>query len=136
MFDSKNTFVVLDWFTIEEENNGGSEILGYEIYVEHDSDQTQTFTMTPTDTQYTVTGLTGGETYKFSIAGYNKYGVGTVYPIPTLEVVAAQQPDAVSQVTVVISGNYALITWDEPFANFSPVTGYYVYIENNWDNGM
>ena len=31
---------------------------------------------------------------------------------------------------VAISGNYASITWKAPFANYSPITGYYVHIQS------
>jgi hypothetical protein len=91
---------------IEEENNGGSQILGYELYVLNNG-VTDVIMLLSTDVSTQVTGLTGGETYTFTIAAYNKYGVGPT--TPTLTIVAAQEPDAPSLVTVQISGKYALI---------------------------
>jgi hypothetical protein len=43
--------------------------------------------------------------------------------------------DVPIDVLVVVSGNYALISWTAPFDNNSAITGYYVYVENNWDDG-
>lgn len=108
-YESKNDHIDLEWELIFLLNNGGSEVLGYELYVQHGADLT-IFTFDPDVVEYSVTELIGGETYVFSLAGFNKYGVGAT--TDTLTVIAAQEPDPVVSVSVVIQGSYALITWD------------------------
>jgi hypothetical protein len=37
-YSSKNTFIDIEWDLIDLENNGGSPIIGYEVYVQHGDD--------------------------------------------------------------------------------------------------
>jgi hypothetical protein len=132
-YTSKNTFINLEWSLIDGEQYGG-EVLGYEVYVWIE-DAWVTYDQDSITSTTSITGLTGGVTYLFKIGAYNKYGVGEIMPSPELTIVAAQEPDVPIDVLVVVSGNYALISWTAPFDNNSAITGYYVYVENNWDDG-
>lgn len=124
-YTSSNSQIVFTWSP--PINNGGSTVLGYTIDF---SDGTVVkFDNGALDNTYTVTGLTGGQTYTASIAAYNKYGTGL--QSTTLSVVAAEQPNSVVTGSVSIVGSYAVVTWVAPFDNYSPITGYYVQIISN-----
>lgn len=124
-YTSTNSQIVFTWSP--PKNNGGSAVLGYSIDF---SDGTSVlFDTGALATTYTVTGLTGGQTYTARIAAYNKYGTGL--QSATLSVVAAEKPNSVVTGSVSIVGSYAVVTWVAPFANYSPITGYYVQIISN-----
>jgi hypothetical protein len=66
------------WTLLLSADNGGSVVLGYEIKYLKDGDVWQTITVGSTETTYTISGLIGGKTNLFTIAPFNKYGVGIV----------------------------------------------------------
>ena len=68
-----------------------------------------------------------------TITAYNKYGHSPASPVLTL--IAAQEPSAVSSVTVQITGNSITASWPTPFDNFATIKGYYVFVvSNNLEN--
>lgn len=80
-FESSNTRVVLVWTLLPVDQNGGSEVLGYEIKYQNDGAAWQTISIGATEVSYTVSGFTGGTTNLFTIAPFNKYGVAVHTPI-------------------------------------------------------
>jgi hypothetical protein len=77
---------------------------------------------------YTISGMTGGTTNLFTVAAYNKYGVGP--STDTLSVVAGQEPDQVSEPSVIVDQHYTVVSWTTPFDNYSPILGYRVLLKD------
>lgn len=88
---SKNTITVSWTLT----SNGGSPVLGYMLY------QTNVTTggtfliydgsSIPTVTSYTITGLTPGNLYQYSVKGINRIGVGALSPA-SVSILASDVP--------------------------------------------
>lgn len=66
-----NTTVALNW--AQPEQTGGSPILSYSLQANGGT----AIPLGPTTTSHTVTGLTNGTTYTFSLTASNVYGTGT-----------------------------------------------------------
>jgi hypothetical protein len=100
---STNTQIVLSWTALVSGTaTGGSSVSidNYELQWDNANGGTTNFVTlnTAPATTYTATGLTGGKTYQFRVAGINIFGEGSFSSI--LSVVAAQVPDAPAAPTV------------------------------------
>jgi len=79
-------------------------------------------------TTATFSGLTGGVTYKFKIAGINKYDTGVFSSV--LAVVAAEPPQALDAPVVTLEGLYVKIAWTALSDNNASILSYKVLIED------
>ena len=71
---------------------------------------------------YSVSGLSGGQTYAFQVRSYNKYGYGAF--TASASVSTSQAPAQPVAPTVTVVGSYVDIAWTEPFPNYSPIAGF------------
>ncbi len=115
-----NGQATLDWQA--PVNNGGEPVTGYTITMEPGG---ITYLEAATATSLTVTGLTDGTSYSFSITATNELGpgpaadaVGPVIPITV--------PGAPTAVTATAASGSATVTWTAPATEGSEVTGYTV----------
>ncbi len=104
-------------------NDGGSTITGYVI-----TPFIGTTAQTPIDvgdvTSDTVTGLTNGTAYTFTVAATNTSGTGTASAESNV-VTPATVPGAPTNVDATAGNASATLTWDAPASDGgSPVTGY------------
>ena len=76
---------------------------------------------------YTVTSLTAGTTYQFTVEARNTEGF-SAYADPPVTVLAAQAPGSPFAPTTTIDGDLVNIQWNTPSDNGSPIQGYMVYI--------
>ena len=104
--------------------NNGSAITGYVVtpYMGSVAQPAQTFNSTAT-TQ-TVTGLTNGTTYTFTVAAKNANGTGPQSVASGAVTVGA--PVAPTGVTAVPGNGSAVVSWTAPANNGSAITGYVV----------
>jgi hypothetical protein len=93
-FSSSNTKVDLYWSLLDASKNGGSPVLGYEIRFQKDGQAWDSVTVGEWITTYTINALVGGTTNLFTIAPFNKYGVGI--HTAELSIIAGQEPDQVA----------------------------------------
>jgi len=84
--------------------------------------------ITTTDLEYTITGLTGGQEYGFTIKALNKYGFSSASE--ALVYLAAQVPDQVDKPQITLFDSYVYVQWVEPFNNYVPVIGYQIYLQD------
>lgn len=69
--------LVLEWSALTGTNTGGSSITSYILYWDNGSGgKTSTILMNSLALTYTVTGLTAGSSYKFSVLGVNIHDPG------------------------------------------------------------
>jgi len=71
---------------------------------------------------YSVSGLSGGQTYSFQVRAYNNYGHGAF--TASASVSTSQAPAQPAAPTVTVVGSYVDIAWTEPFPNYSPIAGF------------
>jgi hypothetical protein len=108
---------------------GGDVIIDYRVSIAEQGAAFSILSAGVTATTYTATGLTSGVTYEFKVESRNSYDHGS--SSEALALLAAFKPDAPDIPTTAVVGNQALISWNEPIDNGSPITGYRVFIQAN-----
>ena len=107
-------------------SDGGSPVTGYTVVA--------TDTTTPANggqaasgftSPITVTGLTDGDSYTFTVQATNSVGLGAP-SVPSASVVPATVPDAPTAVSATAGAQSASITFTAPFDEGSTITGYTV----------
>ena len=117
-----NTSAVLTWTT---PSSGGSPITGYVVtpYLGATPQATQSFG--PTATGGTVTGLTNGQTYTFTVAAQNANGQSPDSSV-TAPVTPSTTPQAPTSVAAVKANASAVLSWSAPDNGGASITGYVV----------
>ncbi|OLF15183.1 hypothetical protein BU204_23260 [Actinophytocola xanthii] len=102
----------------------GSPITGYRLtrYLNGTSEGTTSYGAT---TSTTVTGLTPGGSYTFTVAAVNAYGTSDPSG-PSTAAVPYALPDAPSVTALSAGTGSAVMSWTTPNGNGRPVTGYVV----------
>jgi len=104
-------------------NNGGASITGYAITYSGG-------TINTGGTTYTVTGLTNGTAYSFSVAAINSVGTGTSSSSATAT--PASAPAAPTSLTATAGNAQVSLTWTAPSNNGgSSITDYTVQYSSN-----
>jgi hypothetical protein len=112
----------------EPHNNGGSAIITYYIRVLSGGSILNTINTQSTSLSYTVTGLTNGVVYNFSVAAANIVGIGD-YSSETSQVVpvpAATVPGTPNITSVTRGDTEVTVNWSAPSSNGSAITTYYI----------
>jgi hypothetical protein len=78
-------------------------------------------------TSATITGLTNGTAYAFTVAATNAVGTSSA-SAPSEKVTPATRPGRITQPTVKVIGRQTIIKWAAPSNGGSPLTGYRVAI--------
>ncbi|MBS41640.1 MAG: hypothetical protein CMH83_00415, partial [Nocardioides sp.] len=112
-------------------NPNGSAITGYSILTTPGGAETSTG---PGSSEASVTGLTNGVSYSFTVTAINAVATGTASkPSDPVTPTAAepppvepQAPDAPGRVDARPADSRAVVSWAESTANGTPVTGYLV----------
>ena len=101
-------------------SNGGSPITGYTV-----TSSPGGKTASGTATTLTVTGLTNGTTYTFTVTATNKIGSGPASSASN-PVIPATVPGAPTNVTAAVKAGYAdaSVSFNLPSNGGSPITGY------------
>lgn len=115
-----NGQVVLSWTA--PTNNGGQPLTGYKI----SASNVDTITIDPDAVSYTVTGLTIGSAYTFSILATNSVGNSAIDTFAQVTVSSA--PSAPAAPSATVSGSSITASWNTPANNGSTITGYSVYL--------
>lgn len=118
--------VVLNWTAPTDV--GGSPLTGYKITPSANGVPGSTIDTGSTDTSYTVTGLTVGTPYTFTVAATNAVGTGSPSAAsPTITPVPQAAPDAPNAVQATAYNGAAQLYWSTPgYDGGSPITGYRV----------
>jgi len=105
--------------------SNGSAITGYTV-TPYKAGVAQTpVTFNTTATTQTLTGLTAGSSYTFTVAAVNALGTGAASPA-SAAVTPYALPAAPTITTVTAGTSAATLTWSAPAANGSAITGYVV----------
>lgn len=118
--------VVLNWTA--PSNVGGSPITGYQITSYANGVAGSPINTGSTDTSYTVTSLTVGTPYTFTVSATNAVGTGAPSAAsPTITPVPQAAPDAPTGVQATAYDGAAQLYWSEPdYDGGSAVTAYRV----------
>ncbi|MGH9090351.1 MAG: beta strand repeat-containing protein, partial [Acidimicrobiales bacterium] len=117
-----NGQVTLTWSA--PASNGGSPITGYVVNVATGVTPPSTVPTGSTGTSFTVTGLTNGTPYTFSVAAVNGNGTGTLSPAVTATPVSAPSAPTNVTATSTATGTKVHVTWTDPAANGTTISGY------------
>jgi predicted phage tail protein len=123
-----NTTVALSWKA--PSSNGGSAITGYNVYEGtrsgHESTTPVNGSTLITGTSYTVTGLTNGTTYYFTVKAVN--AVGSSAASNEASATPATVPGAPTGLGATRGNTTVALSWKAPSSNGgSAITGYNVY---------
>ena len=102
----------------------GSPITGYTVTSSGGQ------TCVTASTTCTVTGLTNGTAYTFTVTATNAQGTG-LPSAPSAPITPSTVPDAPTGVVATAGNGSATVTWNAPFNEGSPVTGYTVTASNS-----
>jgi fibronectin type 3 domain-containing protein len=105
-------------------SNGGSSITGYRVTTSG-TGAPPPIIFNSTATSETVTGLTNGNSYTFTVAAINAIGTGSD-SAPSNAVLPATVPAAPTGVAATAGVGSASVTWTAPVNGGSPITGYRV----------
>jgi hypothetical protein len=109
-------------------SDGGAPILGYSVSVLRNGSTIRSVSASAAARSATVTGLTTGTAYTFTVSARN--GVGTGSPSdasdPVIPLAAATGPGAATGVTAVAFDGSALVRWSAAPDGGSPITAYHV----------
>ena len=101
-------------------DNGGSPITGYTIT---STPGGITTTVDGAATTATVSGLTNGTSYTFTVIATNAVGDSPA-SVPSNQITPAGVPDQVNKPTATSGDRSATISWAKPAGNGSPITAY------------
>ncbi|NMO13307.1 hypothetical protein HPC49_15380 [Pyxidicoccus fallax] len=122
---SGNSQVALAWNAPAD--NGGNAITGYAVTVRHGGSNAVVATPTFTATSGTVTGLTNGTSYTFTVAAMNEAGTGAA--TAALTATPAIAPGPPLNVRAAVFGGTVAIRWAAPLTDGgSPITEYVVTV--------
>ena len=99
-------------------DNGGSAITSYTV-----TSSPGNFTATGAASPITVTGLTNGTAYTFTVRAANGVGLGTASS-PSNSITPSSPPSAPSGVTATAKSLSALVSWTQPANGGSAITSY------------
>lgn len=110
-------------------SNGGSPVTGYRVTVSSGGSggpwPTASTQYASTATTATLSGLTLGNTYTFTVTAFN--AAGNTTSVPSTSALARAVPGSPTGVTAVAAGTgAATVNWGAAAPNGSPVTNYYV----------
>ena len=111
-------------------NPGGANITGYTVTAADSTVSTrggQSCTWTSGPLTCTVTGLTNGDSYSFSITATNSLGTGVASTASNAVVPAVTAPSAPTGLVATPGNTTAALTWTAPSNGGSAITGYNVY---------
>ena len=106
--------------------NGGAEVLDYKVWSDQATDTFIDVGTGITATQFTITSLIAGNTYKIKVQARNIYGYSADSEV--VSILAAQIPDQPSAPTTEFQTTQVEISWTAPFDQGSAITGYKVVI--------
>ena len=108
--------------------NGGGEIFAYTI---NQSIEGGAYTVLYSVTQKSVviSGLTFGTSYKFKVQAENAFDLSS--DSSELELIAATTPVAPEMPSMHVDTDQVIVTWSEPSARGTPITGYRIYIRQS-----
>ena len=103
----------------------GNEITGYTVTTVQDN--SKICTVTAPRTSCTVTGLTNGSSYTFTVTAYNAGGTGPSSTASSPAITPIGAPGAPTGIRAAAGVNQAVIAWTAPTdTGGSPITGYTV----------
>jgi hypothetical protein len=109
--------------------DGGAPVLDYRINYDQGIDSFIVLASEITETSYTATQLTQGETYKFKVEARNTFGYSLLSE--EVEILCAMAPDSPLTPTTTNALDQVVFDWETPDNNGLPITSYTVMIRKS-----
>ena len=118
--------IALSW--TPPEDNGGSEVLDYRVYIDDAEGNKIDEIEGVTSTSHIETGVTGGASYSYYVRARNSAGLSE-FSLPLL-IVAATEPSQPDAPTLIVISEYEIgISWTDPADDGGlPITAYMLEI--------
>mmetsp|Transcript_9438 Transcript_9438/g.8956 ORF Transcript_9438/g.8956 Transcript_9438/m.8956 type:complete len:266 (+) Transcript_9438:2179-2976(+) len=110
---ASDTSIEVSWGALVASANGDSDVTAYELYWDNAGGTVNTQLIKDLITSYTVTGITGGSTYKFQVRAYNVYGAAASFS-NEVSASAVDTPDKMAIPTVTLNAQDIEIHFDTP----------------------
>lgn len=123
-----NGQVVLTWTA--PANTGGIALTSYQI----SDGNSINITVNADSLTHTVTTVTNGSTYEFTLAAVNALGVSATSTFSSVTVTSA--PSAPTAPSLTVRGSSIDVSWTAPSGNGSTISGYNVYLVNSSGNDV
>ena len=121
-----NAHATLDWAS--PAFNGGSAIIGYNVYRSTSETGDYSIVNSPSDNTYIDTGLTNGQIYWYKVSAVNAAGEGAMTaPASTIPFTV---PNAPTGLTAVGGNAQVTLNWTAPIFNGGSAIDYYVIYQN------
>lgn len=116
--------IVVNWSALTLATTGNSDILSYNLYWDNASGTSDIELINSLTTTYTVSGVSGGLTYRFKVRAVNIYGRGAFST--ELVVTPSDVPGKASIPTTANSVTDVVVTWTAPNPHSSAIDAYEV----------
>ena len=121
--------IVVNWSALTGSATGNSGILSYNLYWDNASGTNNIELTNSLTTTYTVSGVSGGSTYRFKVRAINIYGKGAFST--ELVVTPSDVPGKASIPTTANSGTDVVVTWTAPNPHSSSIDAYEVLFKKS-----
>jgi hypothetical protein len=107
-------------------SDGGTAILDYRLSSDQSTDNYIYVDEAISSTQFTVTGLTAGSTYKFKIEARNVFGYSLESDV--INILCATRPSPPVTPTTTVVANKVIIDWNPPAENGLAIESYTIVV--------
>lgn len=112
----------MNWSALSGSTAGNSDVTIYNLYWDNASGTSSIELVNSLVTTYTVSGVSGGSTYRFKVRAKNIYGYGSFST--ELVVTPSDVPGKVAIATTANSGTNVVVTWTAPNSHSSTIDVY------------
>lgn len=120
----------MNWIALTGTATGNSDILSYDLYWDNASGTSSIELVNSLVTTYTVSGVSGGSTYKFKVRARNVYGYGS-FSATELSVTPSDVPGKVAIAEVKNVGTNVEIKWTAPNSHSSLISKYEIWFKKS-----
>jgi hypothetical protein len=128
---SSDSIIVVNWSALTGSATGNSALTTYSLFWDNASGTTsiELLTSSTLSTTYTVSGVSGGSTYRFKVRAKNIYGFGSFST--ELVVTPSDVPGKASIPTTANSGTAVVVSWTAPNSHSSTIDAYAVLFKKS-----
>jgi titin len=125
---STDVTVIMNWVALTGTSAGNSAVIAYSLLWDNGVSASAEPTVELVDalvSTFTVTGVTGGTTYRFAVRARNIYGYGPTSTVTVVIPADAPGKTAIPTVALAVADpTYVQVSWTPPNSHSSTITAY------------